>query len=66
MDISSSNSEDFRSVIDDLTVQNQKLKKKLKKYERIHCSHLQDPQSAIMLLEGETKRFSITLQNLSS
>lgn len=42
MDISSSNSEDFRSVIDDLTVQNQKLKKKLKTYEQLHCSHLQE------------------------
>lgn len=34
-------SDDFRSVIDDLTVQNKKLKMKLQKYERLHCSHLQ-------------------------
>ena len=66
MDISSSNGEDFRSVIDDLIKQNQKLKKKPKKYVRLHCSHLQDPQSAIMLLEGETKSFGNTLKNLSS
>ena len=66
MDISSSNGEDFRTVIDDLIVQNQKLKKKPKKYERLHCSHFEDPQSAIRLLEGETKSFSDTLQNLSS
>ena len=34
-------SDDFRDVIDDLTVQNKKLKRKLMKYERLHCSHLQ-------------------------
>ena len=38
----SSNSEAFRDVIDDLTIQNKKLRKKLKKYETLHCSHLQD------------------------
>jgi len=37
-----SNSEDFRDVIDDLTIQNKKLRKKLKKYETLHCSHLQE------------------------
>ncbi|GME40028.1 Frequency clock protein [Neofusicoccum parvum] len=37
-----SSTEDFRSVIDDLTVENKKLKKKLKKYEKIHDAHLQD------------------------
>lgn len=34
--------EDFRSVIDDLTVANKKLKQKLRKYEKLHDSHLQD------------------------
>ena len=52
MDISSSNSEDFRSVIDDLTVQNQKLKKKLKKYERLHCSHLQEEKLFEVRIHG--------------
>ena len=42
MESSENNSEDFRSVIDDLTIQNNKLKRKLKKYEKLHCSHLQD------------------------
>ncbi|KAH7064711.1 frequency clock protein [Macrophomina phaseolina] len=37
-----SSTEDFRSVIDDLTIENKKLKKKLKKYEKIHDAHLQD------------------------
>lgn len=29
-------------MIDDLTVKNKKLREKLKKYERLHCSHLQE------------------------
>lgn len=37
-----SSAEDFRSVIDDLTVENKKLKKKLKRYERVHDAHLQE------------------------
>ena len=52
MDITSSNSEDFRSVIDDLTVQNQKLKKKLKKYEKLHCSHLQEEKLFEVRIHG--------------
>ncbi|KAK6434184.1 hypothetical protein LTR95_009634 [Oleoguttula sp. CCFEE 5521] len=34
--------EEYRSVIDDLTVENQKLKRRLKKYEKLHDSHLKD------------------------
>ncbi|KAH7410372.1 frequency clock protein [Phaeosphaeria sp. MPI-PUGE-AT-0046c] len=37
-----SSTEDFRGVIDDLTVANKKLKRKLKKYERTHNAHLQE------------------------
>ncbi|KAH8724384.1 frequency clock protein [Phaeosphaeriaceae sp. PMI808] len=33
--------EDFRSVIDDLTIMNKKLKRRLRKYERVHDSHHQ-------------------------
>jgi hypothetical protein len=36
-----SSSEDFRSVIDDLTIENKKLKRRLRKYEKLHDSHLQ-------------------------
>jgi Frequency clock protein len=36
-----SSSEDYRSIIDDLTVQNKKLKRKLKKYERFENPSLQ-------------------------
>ncbi|KAF9733290.1 hypothetical protein PMIN06_008762 [Paraphaeosphaeria minitans] len=40
--VSSESVEDFRSVIDDLTVANKRLKQKLRKYEKLHDSHLQD------------------------
>lgn len=33
-------SDEYRSVIDDLTIENKRLRQKLKKYERIHASHL--------------------------
>lgn len=39
---SGSTSEEFRGVIDDLTVKNKRLREKLKKYEKLHCSHLQE------------------------
>jgi hypothetical protein len=37
-----SSTEDFRSVIDDLTVANKKLKQKLRKYEKLYDAHLQE------------------------
>ena len=54
MESSESNSEDFRSVIDDLTIQNNKLKRKLKKYEKLHCSHLQDEKLFEVRIHGLT------------
>lgn len=42
MESRESTSEEFRSVIDDLTVKNKKLRQKLRKYEKLHCSHLQE------------------------
>lgn len=42
MDPSGSKSDDFRSVIDDLTVENKRLRRKLRKFERLHCSNLQE------------------------
>ena len=41
MDSSRSSSDDFRNVIDDLTVKNKKLQKRLRQYEGTHCSHLE-------------------------
>lgn len=46
------NNEDFRSVIDDLTIQNKKLKKRLKVYEDLHCSHLQDEKLFEVRIHG--------------
>ncbi len=42
MEANESNSEEYRGVIDDLTIQNKRLRKKLKQYERLHGSHLQE------------------------
>ena len=41
MESDESSSEDFRSVIDDLTVENNRLKQKLWRFEKLHCFHLQ-------------------------
>ena len=52
MEANESNSEDFRGVIDDLTIQNKRLRKKLKKYERLHCSHLQEEKLFEVRIHG--------------
>ncbi|KAJ4346562.1 uncharacterized protein N0V89_010493 [Didymosphaeria variabile] len=68
--------EDFRSVIDDLTVANKKLKQKLKKYEKLHDSHLQDeklfevrfhglPDHKKRELEETLRKFAADLDNKS-
>jgi hypothetical protein len=41
-DTEGSRAQDFRSVIDDLTIANKKLKQKLRKYEKLYDAHLQD------------------------
>jgi hypothetical protein len=41
-DTDGSSAQDFRSVIDDLTIANKKLKQKLRKYEKLYDAHLQD------------------------
>jgi hypothetical protein len=51
----SGGSSDFRAVIDDLTVQNKKLKRRLKKYEKLHDAHLKDE-----------KLFEVRVHGLSS
>lgn len=68
----SSSAEDYRGVIDDLTVQNRKLKRKLRKYEKLHDAHLQDdklfeirvhalPANKKRELEDMLQKFSMTL-----
>lgn len=67
-------SEDYRGVIDDLTIQNKKLKRKLRKYEKLHDSHLQDdklfeikvhslPAEKKRELEDMLRKFSMTLED---
>ncbi|KAK4893731.1 hypothetical protein LTR27_007978 [Elasticomyces elasticus] len=54
-----SSTSDFRGVIDDLTIENKKLKRKLKRYERLHDSHLKDEklfEVRIHGLPGDKKR----------
>ncbi|KAF2486984.1 frequency clock protein [Neohortaea acidophila] len=47
-----SSTEDFRSVIDDLTIANKKLKRRLKKYEKLHDSHLKDEKLFEVRIHG--------------
>lgn len=66
--------DDYRSVIDDLTIENKKLKKRLRKYEKLHCSHLQQerlfevrapglPECEKQELELVLRRFAASLDD---
>ena len=44
--------EDFRSVIDDLTIANKRLKQRLRKYEKLYDSHLQDEKLFEVRIHG--------------
>ncbi|MBE7181364.1 MAG: hypothetical protein INR71_09195, partial [Terriglobus roseus] len=72
-DTQGSSSEDFRSVIDDLTVENKKLKRKLKKYEKLYDAHLQQeklfeirvhglPAQKKRELEETLRKFALSLE----
>ncbi|KAF2240820.1 hypothetical protein BU26DRAFT_404472, partial [Trematosphaeria pertusa] len=72
-----SSTEDFRSVIDDLTVANKKLKQKLRKYEKLYDAHLQDeklfevrfhglPDHKKKDLEGTLRKFAAELDDSPS
>ena len=52
MEANENNTEDFRGVIDDLTIQNKRLRRKLKQYERLHCSHLQEEKLFEVRIHG--------------
>lgn len=47
-----SSTDDFRGVIDDLTIENKKLKRRLKKYEKLHDSHLKDEKLFEVRIHG--------------
>lgn len=74
--LNSESVEDFRSVIDDLTVANKKLKQRLRKYEKLHDAHLQDeklfevrfhglPHHKKRELEETLRKFAADLDNKS-
>lgn len=47
-----SSAEDFRGVIDDLTIENKKLKRRLRKYEKLHDAHLKDEKLFEVRIHG--------------
>ena len=65
-----SSTEDFRSVIDDLTIQNKKLKRRLKKYEKLQDSHLRDEKLFEVRIHGlpaaKKRELEETLRNFAS
>lgn len=59
LETTGSGSEDFRSIVDDLTVENKKLKRKLLKYEKMYDAHLQQEklfEIRVHGLSGNKKR----------
>jgi hypothetical protein len=64
MESSDSTSEEFRGVIDDLTVKNKKLREKLKKYENLHCSHLQEEKLFEVRVHGLPVQRKLELEQL--
>lgn len=70
MGSSGSTSEELRSVIDDLTIKNKKLRQKLKIYDRLHCSHLQNEKLFEVRIHGlpshKKKEFETTLRGFAS
>jgi len=69
-----SSADEFRGVIDDLTVENKRLKRRLKKYEKMHGVHLQEeklfevrvyglPPRKKKELEETLKKFALGLED---
>ncbi|KAK3072085.1 hypothetical protein LTR53_007473 [Teratosphaeriaceae sp. CCFEE 6253] len=52
LDTDGSSTEDFRGVIDDLTIENKKLKRRLKRYEKLHDAHLKDEKLFEVRIHG--------------
>jgi hypothetical protein len=65
-----SSTEDFRSVIDDLTVANKKLKQRLRKYEKLYDAHLQEEKLFEVRFHGlpdhKKKELEETLRKFAS
>jgi hypothetical protein len=60
--VATSSSEDFRSVIDDLTIENKKLKRRLRKYEKLHDPHLQPDKLFEIRMHGLAPEKKIELE----
>ncbi|KAG9190025.1 hypothetical protein G6011_08113 [Alternaria panax] len=65
-----SSTEDFRSVIDDLTVANKRLKQRLRKYEKLYDAHLQEEKLFEVKFHGlpdhKKKELEETLRKFAS
>ncbi|KAL6707846.1 hypothetical protein ACN47E_003746 [Coniothyrium glycines] len=65
-----SSTEDFRSVIDDLTIANKRLKQRLRKYEKQYDAHLQDEKLFEVRFHGlpdhKKKELEETLRKFAS
>lgn len=65
-----SSTEDFRSVIDDLTIANKKLKQRLRKYEKVYDAHLQEEKLFEVRFHGlpdhKKKELEETLRNFAA
>lgn len=70
VDSSGSNSEEFRSVIDDLTLENKRLKRRLRKFEKLHCSQLENDKLFEVRIHGlpanKKKELKETLRGFAS
>ena len=66
---SESNSADFRSVIDDLTVENKKLKRRIRRYEKLYRSRLEDDRLFEVRIHGlqseKKKKLEKTLRDFA-
>ncbi|KAF8423816.1 frequency clock protein-domain-containing protein [Tirmania nivea] len=61
---SDSNSDSYRSVIDDLTIKNQKLKRRLRKLEELQAEHLQTDKVFELRIHGLSQSKRQELENL--
>lgn len=61
---SDSNSDSYRSVIDDLTIKNQKLKRRLRKLEELQAEHLQTEKVFELRIHGLSQSKRQELENL--
>lgn len=61
---SDSNSDSYRSVIDDLTIKNQKLKKRLRRLEELQAEHLQTDKLFELRIHGLSSNKRQELENL--